>query len=91
MSPSSLNSDITKTFKCLTNGPQSRDSISVIHPTTSHLPLISHLFTGHALQKSINRLLLSLEKGHRSKRSEIALPTSLLFNHRLSLIHRTTA
>ncbi|KAL0916593.1 hypothetical protein M5K25_014120 [Dendrobium thyrsiflorum] len=63
-SPRSLNSDITKSFKCLVNGPRSRELTSTVHENNSQLTLdLSPIYWSHHSRKSINRTLTSHGRG----------------------------
>ncbi|KAL0906019.1 hypothetical protein M5K25_024479 [Dendrobium thyrsiflorum] len=58
------------TFKCLTNGPRSRDSISVVHPNHSIFALDHPPIYGSCHpQNSINSLSF-LIRGGRSKKEK---------------------
>ncbi|KAL0921890.1 hypothetical protein M5K25_005836 [Dendrobium thyrsiflorum] len=52
-SPRTLNSDITKSVKCLVNSPRSKGSTSAVHPNHSNLLLISHIFISHATLENL--------------------------------------
>ncbi|KAL0914923.1 hypothetical protein M5K25_015313 [Dendrobium thyrsiflorum] len=88
-----LNSDITKSVKCLINDPRSRESTSTVHPNHSQLTIdLPPIYKSCHSRKSINRASISHEKGPKPKeeKSEIALASSLLLDHRPEYC-RTTA
>ncbi|KAL0921147.1 hypothetical protein M5K25_008191 [Dendrobium thyrsiflorum] len=70
-SPRKLNSDITKSVKCLINDPRSRESTSAVHPNHSQLTLdLPHIYKPCHSRKSINRALVPSQR-KRSKREII--------------------
>ncbi|KAL0928950.1 hypothetical protein M5K25_000887 [Dendrobium thyrsiflorum] len=51
-----LNSNITKSVKCLVNSPRSKESTSAVHPNHSQLTLdLAQIYKSNHYRKSINR------------------------------------